>query len=351
MSLEMINPKQGTTTMSETSGLGTRSIRPSRLPLAQHCGYSVTLAEQFPESSAAAERGTRYHEEFAAYIQTGVGSTQHASIFATFPAHEKAEAEVVATLRDSDTGEIISAGTLDVVLTHADGSICVIDHKTGQPDKVDDVDENLQLAVYGLAMALDRGAHKYRVGISFPGLPLRLSRWFHDGCFHDGDDYWDVLSRIKAAMLQPRNEPKTGDHCNRCYSRKHCHAWALVAAGAEGELANTVPADLVDDAKIANVLLGITALEERIKVMKAHIYDRARAKPIEHNGKRFGPVLCSGRRTVSIEALEEVGLADAADRLGAIKPGKPYERFSWTNATSTKRIAKGGASDWQSEDK
>lgn len=317
-------------------------IRPSRLPLAQYCGYSVTLAERYPESSAAAERGAKYHEAFATFVKTGAGPDRIASIFATFPAHAKCEAEVPVTLYDPETGDIVSAGTLDIVLTHVDGSLTIIDHKTGMPDKVDRPDDNLQLAVYGLGTALERGAPKFRVGISFPdNPPLQLSRWF---C--DGDDYWNMLARIKAAATQPRNEPKSGDHCNRCYSRKHCHAWALVASTGEGELARTTPGDLVDDEKIASVLLGITALEERIKIMKAHIQDRARMAPIIAGGKEYGPALSNGRRSVSIDSLEQAGLLEAAEKAGAINPGRPYEVFRWRNASGRGEKAKGGASEW-----
>ena len=318
-------------------------IRPSRLPLAKYCGYSVTLAERYPESSAAAERGTAYHEAMATFIKTGVGTSRFASVFATFPPHIKAEAEVKVTLCDPDTGEAISTGTLDCVLTDREGGLTIIDHKTGMPDKVDPPDDNLQLAVYGLGIALERGASKFRVGVSFPDMPpVQLSRWFHDG-----DDYWQMLARIKAATLQPRDEPKSGEHCNRCYSRKHCHAWALVAANAEGELSRAVPADVMgDDDKIAELILGITALEERIKIMSAHIKDRARMQPIVSGGKEYGPTMVNGRRSVSIDSLESAGLLEEAERCGAVNQGRPYEQFRWRNASGRGEKAKGATSDW-----
>lgn len=321
-------------------------IRPSRLPLAQHCGYSVTLAEQYPTTSAAAERGTQFHVEMDTYIKTRVGSARVAAIFATMPPHASAEAEVVAALDDPETGETISMGTLDLVLTHHDGSLTIVDWKTGQPDKVDPPDTNLQLAVYGLATALARGAPKYRTGLMFTEHPpLQLSRWFLDG-----DDYWNELARIKAAATQPRNEPKSGDHCNRCYSRRHCHAWALVASTGEGELARLTPADLTDDDKVMQVLLGITALEERCKVMMAHIKDRARVSPIISNGKEYGPSMANGRRSVSIDSLEAAGMLEEAEARGAIKEGRPYEVFRTRNANGRGEKAKGNTSDWLSKE-
>ena len=77
-------------------------IRSSLLPIASKCGYAVTLAERHPESSAAAERGTAFHELAADVIRGKREDKRVASMLATFPAHTKIEAEVKVRLEDID---------------------------------------------------------------------------------------------------------------------------------------------------------------------------------------------------------------------------------------------------------
>lgn len=355
-------------------------IRPSLLPLAQHCGYAVKLAQDFPSSSEASERGTRFHAAMAAYIKTRVGPAELAAMFATLPPHVEAKTEAplilwdpdaagepddtctaCAPIRTMDRSAFIHAynsgkhdllcqehppalmGHADVVLVHDEGSLTVVDWKTGVPDKVDPPGDNLQLLAYGIAAAMERGAPRFRVGLYFTDHPpLRLSGWIHDG-----QEYWDVLARIRSAMTQPRNEPKTGGHCDRCYQRRHCHAWALVAARAEGELATATPQDLTDGEKVGRLVMGIDALKERIKIMKAHCEDYARNNDVVIDGKRWAPRAAHGRRSLPLANVEQhPDLLAEVERRGLINEGRPYEVFAWTNAKGKAGQSNGCVSQW-----
>jgi hypothetical protein len=50
-------------------------IRPSALQMAEHCGLASKLAEAYPETSSAADRGAGIHAEIARAIMGGVAPT------------------------------------------------------------------------------------------------------------------------------------------------------------------------------------------------------------------------------------------------------------------------------------
>ena len=152
-------------------------IRPSLMPLARHCGHAAYLAEKYAAGSAAAEKGTAFHKLVSDVINGRAVNADVSAFLATFP-KGKLESEVPVQLRDPDTGELLSEGTADVVITHDDESLTVIDVKTGMPERVDHVDDNFQVLTYGLALALDRKAPRFRGGLYFTQFPpLQLGQW------------------------------------------------------------------------------------------------------------------------------------------------------------------------------
>jgi hypothetical protein len=317
-------------------------VRPSLLVIAKDCGHAVKLSEQYPEGSSAASAGTKWHAEMAEFIATREGRADLAAAFATMPKHEKAEPEVRAVLKDPETGEVISEGTADIVLTHEDGSITVVDWKTGSADKVDPPDTNLQVLCYALAVAMERGAKKFRAGLYFTNYPpLRLSRWFTDG-----DDFWRVLDEIKTAASNDRDTPVKGPHCDRCYRRTHCSAWMLPASLGETALAPfTAPAGL-NKSNAAEALRVVKAMKDAIEIADKKLKDFARETGgIESDGKVWAPTERRGRRSISVEKVESAGLLPTLEEAGCVSDGGTYEVFAWSNASSrkTKRSA---PSDW-----
>lgn len=315
-------------------------IRASALGLAELCGYSVRLAEEFPEGSTAATKGSDWHERMAAQVDGKANDPALATTLATMPKAPKREAEVRVSLADPDDGELISRGTADLVLTDEDGSITVVDWKTGNPDKVDEPDGNLQLLTYGLGLALERGAPRFRVGLYFTEYPpLRLSKWFVDG-----QQYWDTLARIKKATTLDRNTPVVGQHCDRCYRRKHCSAWLLpVAVGADALAPFTKPNGLTTDNAL-RALAVVRAMKDAIDVAEARLRDHARANGgIKDGGKIWGPVPRKGRRSISLERVEEAGFLPQLEAAGLVSAPGMTEAFTWRNAKIGKET--GGAHD------
>lgn len=319
-------------------------IRPSLLPIAEKCGHAVELHERHPEGSGASEAGTRWHEAMAAYVRTRAGHPGLAAIFATLPPHAKAEAEAPLGLDDPEDGGTLTAGTADLVLTHDDGSITVIDWKTGIADKVEPPDDNLQLLAYGIAAALSRGAKRFRVGLYFTTAPpARLSRWFTDG-----DDYWQIVARIRAVLGKPRDVPITGPHCDRCYRRSYCNAWMLPAGLGETALAPfTAPGGLTHD-NAPNALHVVQAMRDALEIAEARLKTWARENGgIRADGKVWAPRMVRGRRSLPLAAVEQhPDLIAAVEARGCIREGQPYEVFSWVNESSKSTNARGAASEW-----
>jgi hypothetical protein len=305
-------------------------IRPSALSLAEKCGYSVTLAGEFRESSDAAERGTAFHKEAAAHINGVKASARVGRMLATFAAiDEKVEAERPVALVDDDF-EVLSEGTADVIVTHADGSITVVDWKTGMPEKVDEPDENLQILVYGLAAAIARGAPRFKVGLYFTEHPpIRLSAWI------DTADAGWIMDRVRNALARDRNEPVVGAHCSSCYRRTHCKAWLLPAYEGETALAPFTQPGGLSAESAPKALHVLQAMQDAVKIAEAHLRDYARDNGgIRSGSKVWGPMMVrGGRRSVSIDAIPQEML-DALERVGAVREGRPYETYRWRNATA-----------------
>lgn len=320
-------------------------IRPSQLSIAEDCGYSSTLAERYPQGSTAASAGDAFHKRAAPVVDGTATDPEISPMVATFPSHVKSEAEVKVALSDPETGQSITEGTADVVLTHDDGSITIVDWKTGNPEYVDPPDINLQLLTYGLAFALLRGAPKFRVGLYFTKAPpLRLSKWFNDG-----EDYWTTLARIQKAAAADRSQPITGPHCNKCFQRKHCSAWLLPAFEGENSTALipfTENGGGLTATNAATALRAVLAMKDIVEIAEARLKDFSREQGgIEDGGKVWSPVVANGRRTISVEAAEAAGIMPQLEAVGVVREGRPYERFSWRNAKVRKAAVKAMASD------
>jgi hypothetical protein len=294
-------------------------IRPSQLQIAEHCGLAPRLAEQFPEASAAADRGTEIHRQIAARKPESAEAKAALDFLAGLP-DAMIEHEVRLRLEDPDSGELITAGTADAIIRGSEG-LLVVDWKTGNPDYVEAPEDNLQLWAYALA-AMSHETDRIGVALAFlDGSRLDLRRSDMLPC----EMTWPLFERIrKAATRPPVATP--GDHCGRCWQRWHCDAYrdrarhALTIVNEPRDLA------LTDDTA-AELLRRAELVEEAAKMakelVKSHVRNGGR---IESNGKVYVPQTVAGRRTADVAALERDGLAQY------VKQGESYERWSWRRA-------------------
>lgn len=300
-------------------------IRPSLLQIAERCGLAPKLAADYPEASPAADRGTEIHAEIAdALREKRRPKSSEARAAYDWVMHDvpaKMIIEEPIELRDPETDEVITAGTPDLILIHADGGLTVVDWKTGRPDNVAGPDDNLQLMAYGAAASL-----KYDV------VPANACLVFLDGVVATsvtGQPYpslWDVIERVRhAANRQPVATP--GSHCAGCYQRQVCPSWRERAATALALLPRT-PTDLtLTDEQAAELVLRVQAVKEAAELAeelaKSHVRNGGR---IVANGKEWLPANVNGRKTADVKALEAAGLHEY------IREGRPYERWGWKRA-------------------
>lgn len=304
-------------------------IRPSLLPLAEKCGHAVELAEKYPQGSTASEDGKEWHRLAA------MPDFQLPLPIANLTGWNERLAEHRVKLLDLDGGEVITEGTADLLLVGPD-SVTVIDYKTGDPSRVPDARNNLQVLAYGLAAAREARKPRFRAGCYFTqGEFLDLGDWI------DEADYSALEQRIKKAVSADRSLPIVGQHCDSmCYRRSYCRAFLLPATQEPSQMLAILaePGDLTQGkARAALHLKG--ALKAVSDVLDARLRDFARQfGGIEEDGKVWGPVIMPGRRSISLEDVEssDQRLYSALDDAGLIKAGKSFETFRWTKKKEKK---------------
>jgi DNA helicase-2/ATP-dependent DNA helicase PcrA len=113
------------------------------------------------------------------------------------------------------------AGRIDRVDRTADGSVAIVDYKTGKARSQEDADESLQLSIYAMAASQKWG---YRVGAlvfhNLEGNVPVVSRRSEFQLESAREQVLDVARGIAAGNF----EPKVGRHCNFCAFRGLCPA-------------------------------------------------------------------------------------------------------------------------------
>lgn len=306
-------------------------IRPSALQIAEHCGLSARLAEQYPETSPAADRGTAIHADIAMALTTGKpAATPEGRAAVRWVKDTKGGEDLIVEqgieLRDPETDEVITAGTPDLVLLDNDGvHASVIDWKTGRPDHVPVPAENMQLMAYAAAVALkhDRPAVN-GILVFLDGAETTTfagQDWLH---------HWDLIERVRTAANRPA-VASPGEHCWRCWSRSHCQSYRDRAGLALTTLQGSRELTLTDETA-GELAVRIKAVREAAdmaeELVKAHVRNGGRALA---DGKAYVPQTIAGRKTADVREL----LADGLDRY--VREGKPYERWSWMAAPKEPR--------------
>jgi len=300
------------------------------LNIARHCGLAPKLAEQYPEASPAADRGTEIHRAIAAGLSACEMPADPDAKAAVQWILGRAEAgaqvigvERPVALADPETGDEITAGTVDVAVRVGEIVEC-IDWKTGRPENVPSPSENLQLAAYGLALALAEGASAYRATLVF----LRDGQVEAvPGPVVEGEAMWAALAEVKAAASKPP-VATPGAHCGGCYQRAVCPSWRERATTALSLLPKAGADMALTDEKAADLIVRVQAVREACdlaeEMVRAHVKAGGR---VEAGGKVYGPQMVNGRRSgPTVKELEAQGLGHL------VREGKPYERWGWSRA-------------------
>ena len=289
------------------------------------CGYVPVLAEKYPEQGDAAERGTKIHAEIAAHLKHGdkckSPEAMAASVWIDHEAIGEQRVEQATSLVDSESMEIVTEGTPDLVCgPDSNGTILVVDWKTGSPDNVPEPDDNLQLIAYGLAVC---DGNPFRCALVFLGWDKVKALWSRT---FEPNEHPALFARVKAAATK-EPIPHPGEHCGSCYQRRYCHAWQA----REGQALALIDQDrtlTVTNDNAGQIMARVKAVKEAAEVAEAMVKAHVKAGgQCVVDGKVLTIGMCKGRESADVAALKADGLTKY------IKQGAPYERATWKKVT------------------
>ncbi|MGB8061287.1 MAG: ATP-dependent DNA helicase [Candidatus Sulfotelmatobacter sp.] len=176
---------------------------------------SDELIDLFRQDLAAAKIQEAYQHEL--YERQGIAQLRDFLAFASsIPASEVLHTEESFEIRVGDTSVV---GRIDRIDRRSDGTVAIIDYKTGKARDQEDADESLQLSLYAIAAQQKWG---YKVGaLVFHNLeenvPVITSR--------TESELQVAEERVKKAAAGIANnifEAHTGIHCSFCAYRSLC---------------------------------------------------------------------------------------------------------------------------------
>ena len=173
------------------------------------------VIDQFRADLAAAGIQEKYQHEL--YEKQGIAQLR--DFLAAF--RSRASPQVLHTEEwfEMRVGETVVAGRIDRIDARDDGSVTIVDYKTGKARDQESADESLQLSLYALAAQEKWG---YRVGaLSFynleDNLPVITTR-----CEADLLAARNRVEDAAKGIAEGRFDAKPGMHCNFCAYRSLC---------------------------------------------------------------------------------------------------------------------------------
>lgn len=305
-------------------------IRPSSLGLAEKCSHFVDLAEKYPETSEAAERGNVVDEEISAALSGKAPPSDADAIACTNlfggeilpPNNAAVSLHEKVILYDPDTGETLTEGTPDVQILYGRLVITVDWKKREQyySGYLSDPDDNLQLHSYSLAKAFAAGATSYQNIIVIFGDGKAEAVEGRVFVIHE----WNpILDRIRKVQAKERT-PSPGAHCANCWQRWVCGSYRERAKLGLTLLGDGTISGPLSDEQAALLVERATAVKQAaelaLDLAKAH---QRGGGHIVKDGKQYVPTVCQGRETGNVEMLRADGLTKY------IKKGASFDRWGW----------------------
>lgn len=176
---------------------------------------SDELLELFRQDLAAAKIQEAYQHEL--YERQGLAQLRDFLAFAScIPASDVLHTEEPFEIR---VGVVSVVGRIDRIDRRSDGTVAIIDYKTGKARDQEDADESLQLSLYAIAAQQKWG---YKVGaLVFHNLeenvPVVTSRNQSDLQVAE-----ERVRKVAAGIANNIFEAHTGIHCNFCAYRSLC---------------------------------------------------------------------------------------------------------------------------------
>ncbi len=289
------------------------------LSRAEVCGLAPALAERYPETGDAAERGTAIHAEIVrAWRENDQATIPEAQAACDWlrslgqdvsPNSFEREVTLFGDLEE------ITEGTLDLLIVE-ENLITVVDWKTGRPENVEDVDTNLQLIAYALAADFDKPFCCVLVFLDGMHADARYSRIFEPA------EHPALLARVRAAATR-KPEAHPGEWCGSCYQRRFCESYRVRESQALALIESDVELGITDDNAgliMARAKAVREAAETAEAMVKAHVRNGGACIV---DGKRLTLGSCKGRESADVKSLKEAGLTQY------IKQGADYERATW----------------------
>jgi len=298
------------------------AVRPSSLSIAKHCALSPVLSERFPSVSDATERGSLVDAQVTAWVKDGTAPADRDAIACVqwlAETFDPTEWELKGQVALPPAVEGAAPGTADLVAYGCDGDVVVVDYKKREAwdaGRIPAPADNDQLHAYALA-ASDHGSYDVCLLLFGNGRVEPIwARGFTPA------NTGPIVERIRATCTPTEGEPRgtSGAHCGMCWSRIHCHHWALRAW--RGITEPVLPTR--ENAEEA--MLRVVAMEERAKLEREilkHIADPdVGGAPFRVGEREFGRVMMPGKMSVDVDALEAAGLYERFSKVG-----NPYPQY------------------------
>ena len=173
------------------------------------------LIAQFRDDLGSAGLQEKYQHEL--YETQGVA--QLSEFLAAVRAHQSAEVLHTEQSFEIRVGPTTVVGRIDRIDSRPDGTVSIVDYKTGKARDQEDADESLQLSLYAIAAQEKFG---YKVGsLSFYNMEGNVAVV----TMRSEADLLAARQRVEAAakgIAEGIFEPKTGIHCSFCAYRSLC---------------------------------------------------------------------------------------------------------------------------------